>query len=289
MAVQTGIIDAPPAAGRHLTYELRAGANPREALRRLLDAAPASTVIGVGPSLVNVLGAHIEGLRAFPGLAGAGVATPSTQTALWTFVREATASDAFETARALAGALEPDLTPVDEVSTFVYRGGRDLSGYEDGTENPKGEDAVRTAIVAEGPLAGSSFVATQRWVHDLDRFRKMDALSRDNTIGRRIADNMEIPTAPVSAHIKRSAQESFEPEAFILRRSQPWSEGGLHGLYFVAFGATLDPFERILRRMVGLDDGVVDGLFAFTRPVTGSYFWCPPQRDGRVDLGALGL
>ena len=55
----------------------------------------------------------------------------------------------------------------------------------------------------------------------------------------------------------------------------------------MAFAASLDPFDAILRRMVGLDDGVVDALFRFTRPVTGATFWCPPLRDGRLDLRAL--
>ncbi|WP_260480288.1 hypothetical protein, partial [Pseudomonas aeruginosa] len=25
------------------------------------------------------------------------------------------------------------------------------------------------------------------------------------------------------------------------------------------------------------------------RPISGSYFWCPPLADGRLDLSALGL
>jgi len=117
----------------------------------------------------------------------------------------------------------------------------------------------------------------------------LDILHRDHTIGRRFEDNQEIPDAPASAHVRRSAQESFDPPAFMLRRSMPWSEQGQHGLYFLAFGESLDRFERVLNRMVGLDDGVVDGLFAFTRPVTGGYFWCPPQRDGRIVLSAIGV
>jgi len=36
--------------------------------------------------------------------------------------------------------------------------------------------------------------------------------------GRRRDDNEEIADAPPSAHVKRTAQESFEPEAFVLRR-----------------------------------------------------------------------
>jgi putative iron-dependent peroxidase len=41
--------------------------------------------------------------------------------------------------------------------------------------------------------------------------------------------------------------------------------------------------------MVGKEDGVTDALFRFTRPITGGYFWCPPVKDERLDLSALGL
>jgi putative iron-dependent peroxidase len=238
---------------------------------------------------VSALGASISGLRAFPALAGKGVEPPSTQNALWVWVREPSLSDAFDTSRAIERLLGEEFALVEEISTFIYRKGHDLSGYEDGTENPKGDAAVEAAIVADSPLRGSSFAAVQRWIHDLHRFASLDTLHRDHTIGRRFEDNQEIPDAPASAHVRRSAQESFDPPAFMLRRSMPWSEQGEHGLYFVAFGESLDRFERVLQRMLGCDDGIVDGLFAFTRPVTGGYFWCPPQVNGRIVLSALGL
>jgi putative iron-dependent peroxidase len=69
----------------------------------------------------------------------------------------------------------------------------------------------------------------------------------------------------------------------------PWTDGARAGLLFVAFGRSFDAFEAQLRRMVGLEDGVADALFRFTRPITGSYYWCPPLRNGRLDLRALGL
>ena len=89
--------------------------------------------------------------------------------------------------------------------------------------------------------------------------------------------------------MKRTAQEDFEPEAFVVRRSMPWADAHDEGLEFVAFGATLDSFEAQLTRMSGLEDGTVDALFRFSRPVTGAYFWCPPVTDGKLNLTALGL
>jgi putative iron-dependent peroxidase len=41
--------------------------------------------------------------------------------------------------------------------------------------------------------------------------------------------------------------------------------------------------------MSGLEDGIVDALFVFSRPTTGGYYWCPPLKDGRLDLRILGL
>jgi putative iron-dependent peroxidase len=95
--------------------------------------------------------------------------------------------------------------------------------------------------------------------------------------------------APASAHVKRTAQESCEPEAFILRRSMPSAKGSRGGLNFVAFGKSFDAFEAQLKRMIGAEDGITDALFQYTRPINGSYFWCPPLQGDRLDFRALGL
>ena len=64
----------------------------------------------------------------------------------------------------------------------------------------------------------------------------------------------------------------------------PWADASGEGLMFVAFGKSLDAFEAQIARMTGQEDGVVDGLFRFTRPISGSYFWCPPVADGALSL-----
>ena len=37
------------------------------------------------------------------------------------------------------------------------------------------------------------------------------------------------------------------------------------------------------------DEGVVDGLFQMSRPIRGAFFWCPPLRQGQLDVPAVGL
>lgn len=286
MKPQPPIVRPVSSVGTVLVFDLDPGQDPRKGLAALREApASGDMVVGIGTPLALVLGAEIDGLRGFPALSGKGVAFPSTQGALLVSIygdeRGAVLDRAIEIQRLLGAGWRL----MEEADTFRYKGGRDLTGYEDGTENPKGDAMLEAAIRPDG----SSFVAVQRYVHDLERFNANDAPARDAIIGRRFEDNEEIPDAVSTAHVKRSAQESFDPPAFMVRRSMPWGTLKEHGLVFVAFVESLDRFERVLRRMAGLEDGFVDGLLGFTRAVSGGYYWCPPLKDDGLDLSQLGL
>lgn len=290
--MQGGVLDAVPAQARYLAFASRPGADPRAALRALAPLADGrQLVVGLGASLVHALGREIPGLRSFAGRIGAGIDVPATPAALWCWLRGEDRGELLHRSRTVLAALDGALVLDQLVDGFRYRTGLDLSGYEDGTENPSGQAAIDTVCVAgQGAgLDGGSFVAVQQWLHDLRHFDTLSTPQQDDAIGRRRSDNAELDEAPASAHVKRTAQESFEPEAFVLRRSMPWCEGLRAGLMFVAFGKSFDAFEAQLQRMLGADDGIADALFGFTRPISGAYYWCPPLRDGRLDLRALGL
>jgi len=290
MQYQPGVLEPLPKAARFLTFSLRHGADPRPALRRLASrCTDGSTVVGLGESLITAVGARIDGLRPFPASSQHGIDVPATPRALWVWLRYDDRGELVHAARAVVGCLADAFTVDSSTDGFMYRDSRDLTGYVDGTENPTGEKATTTAIVqGRGPgLDGSSFVAVQKWRHDLDVWATKSTQEQDYTLGRRIADNEELDEAPPSAHVKRTAQESFDPEAFVVRRSMPWSDARGEGLVFIAFGATLDPFEALLNRMIGADDGITDALFSFTRPETGAYYWCPPMSGAGLDLRAV--
>jgi putative iron-dependent peroxidase len=288
---QPGILAAPLPVGRSLVFRTAPDANVSAALKRLGKGFSMSWgVMGVGEPLVCALGRKIPGLRAFPEITAPAGRIPSTQQALWFFLRNRDRTAIFDTTTEIQSLVAGAFVLEDAMDTFLYAGGKDLSGYEDGTENPRRAAAIAAALISRGKgLAGSSFVAVQRWTHDLRLFRSLPRTQRDAIIGRRADTNAEIATAPASAHVKRSAQESYDPPAFMVRRSMPWAGAHEQGLEFVAYVESLDRFERVLRRMAGLDDGIVDGLFTFSRPFTGGYYWCPPVTRGRLNLSCLGL
>ena len=215
--VQLGILAPAPPLARYLVFSLAPSSDPRDALKRLRATIDGeNTVVGIGQSLVLALGRSLEGLRDFPNHSGAGFEVPATPGALWCWLRGKDRGELVHRARLMAQTLSPAFRLEKVIDAFQYGPSLDLTGYQDGTENPTGEHAYAVAVVqkrGEG-FDGSSFVAVQQWVHDLTRFDLMSVTEQNHTIGRRKSDNEEIDDAPASAHVKRTAQESFDPEAF---------------------------------------------------------------------------
>jgi putative iron-dependent peroxidase len=296
---QPGILEPVPAVARYVNFVPAESADAgaiRSALQRLSPLANGSDVVlGIGPSLVQALGAEVPGLHEFPDLGGPQAKVPVTPGALWCWIRGDDLGELLHLTRKVQKALAPAFAVRHVLDAFRHgwsgTHGRDLTGYEDGTENPEGAAAIEAAFAhGQGPgLDGASFVAVQQWLHDLDAFEALAGDDADHHFGRRRESNEEIDDSPEWAHVKRTAQESFDPEAFLLRRSMPWMMSMQAGLQFVAFGRSFYAFEAQMRRMSGLEDGIVDAMFRISRPVNGSYYWCPPMRDGQLDLRQLGL
>ena len=319
---QPGILAPMPRVGRYLFFSLTQPEQLRPALKRLAALADGNAVVvGLGPECLTArcdsagqpapkATARVTGLRPFPTLHGPqngnvqdeSIKVPATPCALLCWLRgddtgqlvlrthqiEQALLLALHLDRVVDGFVHHPATPSQSAPRKPKKG-HDLTGYEDGTENPKGQKAVAAALVqGQGVgLDGASFMAVQQWLHDFTVFNAMTPAAQDKVMGRRRTTNEEMANAPKSSHVKRTEQESFSPPAFVLRRSMSWAAGNKAGLMFVAFGKTLDAFEVQMRRMVGEEDGVVDGLFLMSKPVSGAYFWCPPVRNGQLDLRAL--
>ena len=298
---QPGILRATPKLERYLLWQVRDAAQLPQVLHALVrwkEPANADSVVGLGQSLVKALGAKVPGLHKLAAVRTGGARVPATPMALCTWLRanEGDVGNLVHSTQVLQSLLEPAFKLHTVVDGFRHgKGpngfGRDLSGYEDGTANPKGAEATSATLARDrGPgLDGSSFMAVQQWVHRMELVQALRGTKLDNVIGRRQKDNVELKYAPKSAHVKRTAQEEFSPEAFVLRRSMPWAQGNQCGLMFVAFGRSLDAFEAQLRRMTGQDDGIVDAVFQISQPISNAGFWCPPMRGGKLDLRQLAL
>jgi porphyrinogen peroxidase len=288
--IQKGILEPVPLLARYLTFRLSptahqaAGHEALGALQGLVDGR--RLVLGLGAELCRKLKLNAPAaLHAFTPPPRSKIKQPATHGHVWLWLRAKEDEDRgalVHRTREIEAALGAAFELTEAVDAFRHREGRDLTGYEDGTENPKGKKALAAAFRADG----SSFVAVQKWLH---RWRKIDAMSeqqRNHAIGRERVSNQELDDAPTSAHVKRTAQEDFTLSdgslGFSLRRSMPWSDAKNSGLLFASFGKNFEAFEAQLARMSGADDGVLDALYKMSRPITSAYFWCPPMVDGSI-------
>jgi putative iron-dependent peroxidase len=255
---------------------------------------PPGALLGIGRPLVD----RLVGPAALPGLSamrdrrgpGGHPKVPADQAPLFGLVTGADPGAALHRGRALCAALGPAFSLRAERALYTFAGGRDLSGYADGTENPTGDAALEAAFVAEGPLAGSTFLSAQVWQHALRALEALPQADQDRLIGRRRSDDVELDDAPPRAHVRRTAQESFDPPTFLLRRSMPWGGLGAHGLLFFAYATEVAAFDRMMSRMLGEEDGVVDAIFDFSSVLGGGHYWVPAAGPGgALQLGALGL
>lgn len=169
-----------------------------------------------------------------------------------------------------------------EIQGFVYRDSRDLTGFVDGIGNPAGEKALAAALVAEGhPGAGGSFVLTQKWVHQLTAFHRLEESEQENVIGRTKADAVEFDEArmPADAHVARTDIKRDDIPQKIWRRSVPYANAREQGLYFVGFSCELDRLDYLLRSMYDMNgEGIRDRLLDYSEPVMSSWWYAPTEQ-----------
>lgn len=275
---------------RFVELSLISDKSPREALRCLQNMEiDDNLLIGLGASFLSKLEKNIDGFHEFPSKFSGTQYIPSTQADLMIRIEHDDCGFIAEISRNSLTCLSEYFKLERQLECFKYDEGLDLSGYVDGTENPEGHDAKSAAILNSDDqnLTGSSFITLQKWQHDLHTLKSKPQEDQDNIIGRRLSDNEELDDAPNSAHVKRTAQESFSPEAFMLRRSMPWSDINGEGLHFVSFANSLYPFETQLNRMIGGEDEIIDRIFEFSKPITGAHYWCPPKVGKSINYDFL--
>lgn len=191
----------------------------------------------------------------------------------------------FHQALAIKNALADFFELKKSVAGYSYRKKFDLSGFEDGIENPKGGEIVPVSIVADGVLEGSSFWVLQPWLHDFNWLNNNSQAVKEECIGRSLDDSHQLDNLKDFAHVKRSAKENFTPEADLLRKSMPWSDDDLNaGFMFSCFATSFRSFNLQMGNMLGGSDGIVDGVFKFSKILNTSYLWCPPFKKGRLDI-----
>jgi porphyrinogen peroxidase len=188
----------------------------------------------------------------------------------------------FEVAMQIIARLGAAVSPVDEVHGFRYFDDRDLMGFVDGTENPRGEAVIDAAIVGaeDVAFAGGSYVIVQKYLHDLDKWNALSTEAQERIIGRTKLSDIELDDSvkPTSAHSALTTIVENGKEIKILRDNMPFGRvaQGEFGTYFIGYSRSPHTIEQMIENMfVGRPPGNYDRLLDFSRAVTGSLFFAP--------------
>jgi putative iron-dependent peroxidase len=188
----------------------------------------------------------------------------------------------FELAAQIMDSLGDAVSVADEVHAFRYFDDRDVIGFVDGTENPRGEAAHQAAIVGgEDPaFAGGSYVTVQKYLHDMKGWNALSVETQERIIGRKKLSDIELKDAEKSpfAHNELTTIEENGKELKILRDNMPFGRPGHgeFGTYFIGYSHTPRITETMLQNMfVGWPPGNYDRLLDFSHPVTGTLFFAP--------------
>ncbi|WP_036490470.1 MULTISPECIES: Dyp-type peroxidase [Nocardioides] len=290
------IVASPAQAALFLVLTVRSGSE--EVVRDALAGVPALTravgfrapddelrcIVGIGAEFWDRLydRPRPAGLHTFAAIAGAEHTAPSTPGDVLFHIGSQRTDVCFELGYRLIEQLRDHVDVVDEVHGFKFFDERDLLGFVDGTENPVGDEAAGTVLIAEGDHAGGSYVIVQKYLHDLDGWNALTVEQQEAAIGRHKLSDIEIPDdeKASNSHVTlNSITDAAGNDRKIVRENMPFGQIGAaeFGTYFIGYAADPDVTETMLRRMfIGEPAGNHDRVLDFSTPHTGCLFFVPP-------------
>lgn len=286
---QTGLFNEPGRSAQYLEYKVL-NATDAELRQALASAAAASGSAHVLVAFSHALWQRLgpgwmpEGLHDFSSLSSVkGHAMPGTQSDLFVWVVGEDRAEVMAAVVQVTQAFESVATLTLDLEGFKAADARILTGFVDGTGNPKTDEKKRAAaLIPDGEAgAGGSFVLGQRWTHKLKEFDALSIPAQEAVIGRTKETNIELEGAalPPDSHVGRTDIDVDDQPMKMYRRGTPYGGGADKGLYFLAFACAMDRFEHVIDSMMGKGDNVTDAMMDYSDCHTGSYWFMPSQED----------
>ncbi|MEK7739581.1 MAG: Dyp-type peroxidase, partial [Pseudomonadota bacterium] len=211
-----------------LKEQLNALLNTRDRLITQHPDAEIKTSIAFGPELwAKLYHTTPEGFKQLEPIQGA-FEMPVVPADVLIHIASARTDICFALSQSFFDGIQNQVEVLDERVCFRYLDGRDLTGFIDGTENPQfPDDRAETALLGEdsGIFEDGSFIFAQRYVHELEKWKRLKVDAQENVIGRSKLESIEMDDEhkPENAHIARVVIEDNEGEELeILRHSLPY-------------------------------------------------------------------
>ncbi|WP_286233634.1 Dyp-type peroxidase [Thalassotalea sediminis] len=293
---QFGICAEPSLHGYYLLFNVLDDKNAhiKQALSRLpalfdkyadrFSEANLTGVVAIGANYWDEIWpqARPQMLRSFEEIKCDDRIAPSVNYDLYVEVRSDRADVNHIVAEKVCSLLSDGVELAEQVRSFRFLDGRDLTGFVDGTENPQGRHRREVALISneqDADFAAGSYLHIQRYKHNLNLWNTLKVKEQEDVFARTKIDNEEYTSEnklPTS-HIKRTNLKDADGNSLeILRQSMPYGDMKLQGLMFVSYCHTPEHYELMLRSMIESDEnGHFDHMLKYTQAETGAAFFAP--------------
>lgn len=170
----------------------------------------------------------------------------------------------------------------EQIHAFRYMDGRDLTGFIDQPDAPKGRRKRELALIPEqqDPIfAGGSYLHFQRYRLDMSRWQQLTQQQQETIMGRRKIDGQRLALAQLdeNSHELKSSCVTVEGQHLpLLFQSMPYGQLKIQGMLHLGFSSDAKTYGRWLKTRMGQPGKQnYDLLLDFTQADCGAAFFAP--------------
>lgn len=176
--------------------------------------------------------------------------------------------------------LQPHVDLYEQLHAFRYLDGRNLTGFHDSPDNPKGKLRRSCALISnelKSSMCAGSYVYMLRYQYDLQRWQQLTMAEQEAVMGRNKLDGQLVPSAQrlSNSHADKTALENEQGRRQILWQNMPVADIRSQGMISVGFSANATDIPDWLVCRLGRETEHSDLLLDYCQIEAGAAFFAP--------------
>lgn len=168
----------------------------------------------------------------------------------------------------------------EQLHAFRYLDGRNLTGFHDSPDNPKGKQRRSCALISnepKSPMSAGSYVYMLRYQYDLQRWQQLTMPEQEAVMGRNKLDGQLVPSAQrqSNSHADKTALEDQAGRKQILWQNMPVADIRSQGMISIGFSANATDVPLWLSTRLGHNAEDADLLLDYCQIEAGAAFFAP--------------
>ncbi|PYE33244.1 putative iron-dependent peroxidase [Idiomarina fontislapidosi] len=225
-----------------------------------------------------------EGFNGFPELRAGHRNAPEQVYDLLITIRSDRYDANYLAARTLNEWLGYDIEIAENVHSFRYLDGRDLMGFVDAPDNPRGARRRSVALIEKqqsSQFEQGSYLFVQKFKHDLKRWDYLGSQRQEQIIGRDKVTAEKLPEADivgVTHASKARLLDKNEQPIPLLRQNMAWGDTREQGTLAMYFSCQPKAVINWLKQRYFEDEqNQYDPILDYTQAVINSSFFVPSR------------